>query len=189
MMTYSQLKSNIPLYSDLACLVLEFLEPCVDYDVSTCTHIQCVVCNRHVGEIRQGGRCTVDVCRFCGFLGVSAQDLKIIKDYIDGKAKKFIVKGTATLDELYNQVGQDSGWLLSEMYGSMSRGESRSCIRNVCRRVAEFRDGTPVELLYNSRDKRVQPVGTAMGCTTVRPREGCGKGCRSTTTICWCFLH
>lgn len=55
MMTFSQLKSNIPLYSDLAGLVLEFLEPCVDYDVPKCTHIQCVGCNRHVGEIRQGG--------------------------------------------------------------------------------------------------------------------------------------
>ena len=171
MMTYSQLKSSIPLYSDLACLILAFLEPCVDYDVPQCAHIQCVVCNRHVGEIRQGGGCTLDVCRFCGILEgsfhrvhhsrhVSAQDLKIIKDYIDAKAKKFIANGTVTLDELYNKVGQDSGWILSEMYGYMSRGESRSCIRNVCRRVAEFRDGTPVELLYNSRDKRVQPVGT-----------------------------
>ena len=90
MMTYSQLKSSIPLYSDLACLILAFLEPCVDYDVPQCAHIQCVVCNRHVGEIRQGGGCTLDVCRFCGILEgsfhrvhhsrhVSAQDLKIIK--------------------------------------------------------------------------------------------------------------
>jgi len=159
-MTFSQLKSNIPLYSDLAGLVLEFLEPCVDYDVPKCTHIQCVGCNRHVGEIRQGGGCTLDVCMFCGILDVSAQDCKLIKDYIDDKAGNFIGAGTVTLDELYNKVGQDFGWLLSELHGTMSRGESRSCIRNVCRRVAEFRDGTPVELLYNSRDKRVQPVGT-----------------------------
>lgn len=91
---------------------------------------------------------------------MSAQDCKLIKDYIDDKAGNFIGAGTVTLDELYNKVGQDFGWLLSELHGTMSRGESRSCIRNVCRRVAEFRDGTPVELLYNSRDKRVQPVGT-----------------------------
>ena len=160
MMTFSQLKSNIPLYSDLAGLVLEFLEPCVDYDVPKCTHIQCVGCNRHVGEIRQGGGCTLDVCMFCGILDVSTQDCKLIKDYIDDKAKNFIGGGAATLDELYNKVGQDFGWFLDEIHGTMSRGESRSCIRNVCRRVAEFRDGTPVELLYNSRDKRVQPVGT-----------------------------
>ena len=159
-MTYSQLKSSIPLYSDLACLVLEFLEPCVDYDVPKCTHVQCVGCNRHVGEIRRGGGCTVDVCRFCGILNVSAQNFKNINGYIDGKANNFIGDGTATLDELYNKVGQDFGWILSELHGTMSRGESRSCIRNVCRRVAEFLDGTPVNLLYNSRDKQVQPVGT-----------------------------
>lgn len=162
-MTYAHLKSSIPLYSALACLVLEFLEPCVDYDVPKCTHIQCVGCNRHVGEIRpsgSGGNCTVDTCRFCGFLKVSAQDFKNINDYIDGKAISFIGAQTATLDELYNKVGQDSAWLLSELHGAMSRSESRSCIRNVCRRVAEFLDGTPVNLLYNSRDKLVQPVGT-----------------------------
>ena len=162
-MTYSQLKSSIPLYSDLACLVLEFLEPCVDYSVPKCTHIQCVLCNRHVGEIRpsgSGGSCTVDICRFCGILNVSAQNFKIINDYIDGKANNFICAGSATLDELYNKVGQDSEWILSELHGTMSRSENRSCIRNVCRRVAEFRDGTPVNLLYNSRDKQVQPVGT-----------------------------
>ena len=107
-MAYSQLKSNIPL------------EPCVD-----CTHIQCVVCNRHVGEIRQGGRCTVDVCRFCGILNVSEQDFKIMEDYIDVKAKKFIGDGTSTLDELYNKVDQDSGWLLDKIHETMSRGEIR----------------------------------------------------------------
>ena len=89
-----------------------------------------------------------------------AQDCKLIKDYIDAKARNFIGAGTATLDELYNKVDQDSGWLLDKIHETMSRGESRSCIRNVCRRVAEYLDGTPVNLLYNSRDKRVQPVGT-----------------------------
>ena len=142
MMTFSQLKSNIPLYSDLAGLVLEFLEPCVDYDVPKCTHIQCVVCNRHVGEIRRGGRCTIDICRFCGILDVSTQDCKLIKDYIDDKAGNFIGAGTVTLDELYNKVGQDFGWIL------------RSCIRNVCRRVAEFRDGLSLIMLPRSLKNR-----------------------------------
>ena len=36
--TQDQLKQIIPLYSDLADLLLEFLEPCLDYSVSTCTH-------------------------------------------------------------------------------------------------------------------------------------------------------
>jgi hypothetical protein len=36
--TKSQLKQIIPLYSDLADLLLEFLEPCLDYSVSTCPH-------------------------------------------------------------------------------------------------------------------------------------------------------
>ncbi len=33
-----QFKKIIPLYSDLANLLLEFLEPCLDYDVDECTH-------------------------------------------------------------------------------------------------------------------------------------------------------
>ena len=36
--TKSQLKKIIPLYSDLTDLLLEFLEPCLDYDVPKCTH-------------------------------------------------------------------------------------------------------------------------------------------------------
>ena len=36
--TKSQLKKIIPLFSDLSDLLLEFLEPCLDYSVSTCTH-------------------------------------------------------------------------------------------------------------------------------------------------------
>ena len=37
-MTYSQLKQNIPLYSDLADLLIEYLEPCLDYTTSKCMH-------------------------------------------------------------------------------------------------------------------------------------------------------
>ena len=37
-MSKSELKKSIPLYSDLAELLLEFLEPCLDYDVPKCTH-------------------------------------------------------------------------------------------------------------------------------------------------------
>lgn len=36
--TKAQLKKIIPLYSDLTDLLLEFLEPCLDYDVVECTH-------------------------------------------------------------------------------------------------------------------------------------------------------
>ena len=36
--TKAQLKKIIPLYSDLTDLLLEFLEPCLDYDVAECTH-------------------------------------------------------------------------------------------------------------------------------------------------------
>ncbi len=34
----TQFKKLIPLYPDLANLLLEFLEPCLDYDVAECTH-------------------------------------------------------------------------------------------------------------------------------------------------------
>ena len=37
-MDYSQLKSAIPLYPDLSVLVLEYLEPCLDYSVPKCPH-------------------------------------------------------------------------------------------------------------------------------------------------------
>lgn len=36
--TKQQLKESIPLYSDLASLVIEFLEPCIDYAASKCNH-------------------------------------------------------------------------------------------------------------------------------------------------------
>ena len=34
----TQIKKILPLYSDLADLLLEFLEPCLDYEVPNCTH-------------------------------------------------------------------------------------------------------------------------------------------------------
>lgn len=36
--TYSQIKQSIPLYSDLAELLLEYLEPCLDFKTSKCLH-------------------------------------------------------------------------------------------------------------------------------------------------------
>ena len=156
--SYSQLISFIPLYSVLADLVLEFLEPCVDYDIPICTHLRCVKCNRHVGEIRQGEGCTVDVCKFCGVLKVSEEDFELIRDYIDDKAKNFISKGDVTLSDLYNKVGQDFECLLDAMYQTITRSEIRSCVRNVCRNVSEFLDGTPVNILCHNYHKRIQPV-------------------------------
>lgn len=156
--TYAQFKSSIPLYSVLADHVLEFLEPCVDYDMPTCTHLKCVKCNRHVGEIRQGEGCTVDVCKFCGVLKVSEEDFELIRDYIDDKAKNFISKGDVTLSDLYNKVGQDFECLLDAMYQTITRSEIRSCVRNVCRNVSEFLDGTPVNILCHNYHKRIQPV-------------------------------
>jgi len=37
-MSLAQLKESIPLYSDLTDLLIEFLEPCLDYSVPQCTH-------------------------------------------------------------------------------------------------------------------------------------------------------
>ena len=50
-MTYSQLKSSIPLYSDLAGLVLEFLEPCLDYSLPKCIHTNKRYAFCHCGNV------------------------------------------------------------------------------------------------------------------------------------------
>ena len=81
------------------------------------------------------------------------KDFALLRDYISN--------GTVTLGELYDKIARDFGSLLDEIHAPIgARGESRSHIRNVCRRVAEFRDGTPVHLLVHNYHKRVQPCGT-----------------------------
>ncbi len=81
-----------------------------------------------------------------------------VKDYAYLRGQ--IATGTVTLGELYDKIARDFGSRLDEIHASAARGESRSHIRNVCRRVAEFRDGTPVHLLVHNYHKRVQPRGT-----------------------------
>ena len=153
-MTYNQIKAAIPLYSVLASSILDFLEPCVDYDVPQCIHIKCLQCVRHVCELRQGGNCTVDECKSCDYLILSDRDYKTINDFIDDGAQEFMVAGPPlTLHELYDKVGGEFGTVLDAINCARSRGESRSLIRNVCRRVGEFLDGSPIDF----RDKQVQP--------------------------------
>ena len=82
-----------------------------------------------------------------------------VKDYAYIRGQ--IATGTVTLGELYDKIARDFGSLLDEIHAPIgARGESRSHIRNVCRRVAEFLDGTPVHLLVHNRHKRVQSIGT-----------------------------
>ncbi len=80
-----------------------------------------------------------------------------IRDYIDGEARCFIVNEEATLGTLYEKIGKNFGRLLDAMYANTTPGASRSCIRNVCRRVSEFRDGRPVHILTGHYDDRVYP--------------------------------
>jgi len=81
-----------------------------------------------------------------------------VKDYAYIRGQ--IATGTVTLGELYDKIARDFGSLLDEIHAPMARGESRSHIRIVCRRVAEFLDGTPIHLLVHNYHKRVQPRGT-----------------------------
>jgi hypothetical protein len=83
------------------------------------------------------------------------------KDY--ALLRAYIANGTVTLHELYARVGDVFGDRLEEIHEPGARGEMRSCIRNVCRRSAEFLDGTPVKLLIHNYHKRVQPRGTHSG--------------------------
>lgn len=69
--TKQEIKKNIPLYSDLAGLVLEFLEPCFDYSVSTCTHekafCQCGnLFKFHVGLFHTERLLLEKFCPLCG---------------------------------------------------------------------------------------------------------------------------
>jgi len=51
-LTKHQLKETIPLYSVLADLIIEFLDPCLDYDVPHCNHkIAFCICG-HTFEFR-----------------------------------------------------------------------------------------------------------------------------------------
>ena len=77
--------------------------------------------------------------------------------------RDYIANGTVTLDELYGKVAHVFGDRLEEIHEPSARGEMRSCIRNVCRRSAEFLDGTPVNLLVHNYHKRVQSLGTHSG--------------------------
>ena len=75
-MTYSQLKSSIPLYSDLAGLVLEFLEPCLDYSLPKCIHTNKRYAFCHCGNVfefrsswNDSERILLEkFCPFCGTL-------------------------------------------------------------------------------------------------------------------------
>lgn len=80
------------------------------------------------------------------------KDFALLRDYISN--------GTVTLGELYDKVAHVFGGLLDEIHEPMTQGESRSCIRNVCRRSAEFLDGTPLNILGHNYHMRVQPLGT-----------------------------
>ena len=69
--TKSQLKKIIPLYSDLTDLLLEFLEPCLDYDVAECTHKNAFCRCGNIFEFQTnrfgGGQNLVEkFCPFCG---------------------------------------------------------------------------------------------------------------------------
>ncbi len=70
-MSNSQLKKIIPLYSDLAELLLEFLEPCLDYDVAECTHknafCQCGNIFKFQTNLFGGEKILLEkFCPFCG---------------------------------------------------------------------------------------------------------------------------
>ena len=69
--TKAQLKKIIPLYSDLTDLLLEFLEPCLDYDVAECTHKNtfCQCGNIFEFKINLINREKILLEKFCPFCG------------------------------------------------------------------------------------------------------------------------
>ena len=65
--TKSQLKKIIPLFSDLSDLLLEFLEPCLDYSVSTCTHKNAFCQCGNIFKFNRSERILLEkFCPFCG---------------------------------------------------------------------------------------------------------------------------
>ena len=155
-MSYATIKTTIPLHSDLASLILKFLEPCIDYEVPKCIHIKCLGCDHHVGEVRLAGNCTVNDCKNCEFLSLSERDYKTINDFIDERAKEFMTSKTVTLYELFDFVGNEFGTILDAIQGAMAPCESRSNIRTVCCRVAEFLDGSLIKTMH-VRNTKVRP--------------------------------
>ena len=74
---------------------------------------------------------------------------------IECEAIKFIADGSKTLGELYDKVGEEFG---AGIYDEcMAKGEVRSCIRNVCYRVAELLDGKPIKSFHECKAERVPP--------------------------------
>ena len=81
-------------------------------------------------------------------------------DRVDRNARNFISPRTRTLDELFQHVAENAGDEFFEINDCMAQGEVRSVIRNVCRYVAEYQDGTEVDLMSGNYHRVVQPAGT-----------------------------
>ena len=77
--TQQQLKQIIPLYSDLFNLLLEFLEPCLDYSVSTCVHKNAFCPCGNVFEFHSFHSEKFLLERFCPFCRTSKPHQSIIR--------------------------------------------------------------------------------------------------------------
>ncbi len=91
----TQIKKILPLYSDLADLLLEFLEPCLDYDVLKCTHKNAFCRCGNIFEFhssRSGDGEKILLENFCPFCGRANPHKSRIRDdgYFLMRAKKYL---------------------------------------------------------------------------------------------------
>jgi len=78
---------------------------------------------------------------------------------VDRNARNYIQSRTKTLGQLCDYVGENAGNRFYDIHLCMSQGENISIIRNVCKYVAQYHDGTPIDLMINNYDRLVEPVG------------------------------
>ena len=87
---------------------------------------------------------------------------------VDQNASNFIQPRTKTLGELYQHVARIAGNEFFDIHDCFLRCMERSVIRSICRYVAEYQDGTPVDLMFGNYHRLVQPVGTVLSILDIQ---------------------